>query len=86
MKSFVAPPIEDARVIRVGITTPATTLDVYLRDGRILRVPIDWFPRLREATTAQLLQCQIIGDGVGLHWPALDEDLSIAHMLGQGPS
>lgn len=50
--------------------------------GRSLSVPIEWFPRLRDATPEQRNHCRLIGPGTGIHWPDLDEDISIAGLLG----
>jgi len=55
--------------------------DVHIEDGRRLFVPFSWFPRLDVATPAQRSDWQLIGTGIGIHWPALDEDLSIAGLL-----
>ena len=54
---------------------------VALEDGRKLEVPIEWFPRLRDATPAQRRDVRLIGGGVGIHWPQLDEDLSVRGLL-----
>ncbi|MFW6067913.1 MAG: DUF2442 domain-containing protein [Myxococcota bacterium] len=56
-------------------------LVVRLEDGRELRVPIEWYPSLRDATVEQRQRWEFIGGGVGVHWPDLDEDLSIRGML-----
>lgn len=56
-------------------------LIVALADGRRLAVPLAWFPRLRGATAAQRAHCEILGDGEGIHWPDLDEDLSVSGLL-----
>ncbi|HEX8202258.1 MAG TPA: DUF2442 domain-containing protein [Isosphaeraceae bacterium] len=50
-------------------------------DGRVLCVPLAWFPVLRDATPEQRARCEIGGGGTGLHWPDLDEDLSIAGLM-----
>jgi hypothetical protein len=55
---------------------------VHLEDGRSLTVPLEWFPRLREATPEQLSRWRLIGPGTGIHWPDLDEDISVAGLLG----
>jgi hypothetical protein len=52
-----------------------------LTDGRVLSVPIVWFPVLYEATPEQRAKYEIGGGGVSLHWPELDEDLSVANLL-----
>lgn len=57
-------------------------LQVELADGRVLRVPLDWFPRLLAATPAELADWRLVGDGIGISWPQLDEDLSVAGLLG----
>ena len=58
---------------------------VALQDGRKLEVPIAWFPRLRTATTEQREDLRLIGGGIGIHWPQLDEDLSIRGLLFPHP-
>lgn len=56
-------------------------MHVYLTDGRIISVPIIWFPLLHEATPAQREEYEIGGGGVSLHWPEIDEDLSVAGLM-----
>ena len=56
-------------------------MHVDLTDGRVLGVPLAWFPILRSATPEQREKCEIGGGGIGLHWPELDEDLSIAGLM-----
>jgi hypothetical protein len=63
------------------VTFTDDDLVVTLVDGRKLSVPIIWFPRLCHATKEQLENYEILGDGEGLHWPDIDEDLSIAGLL-----
>lgn len=69
-----------ARAVDVTFTDDA--LVVRLKDGRVLSVPLGWFPRLCEATREQRSNWRAIGDGVGIHWPELDEDISVAGLLG----
>jgi hypothetical protein len=57
------------------------SMRVYFTDGRILTVPLAWFPVLRAATPQQRDQYEIGGGGIALHWPDLDEDLSIAGLM-----
>jgi len=59
----------------------AEMMHVTLTDGRIISVPIIWFPLLHEATSEQRAHYEIGGGGVSLHWPDLDEDLSVANLL-----
>ena len=59
----------------------ATMLHVRLVDGREIGVPLEWFSKLREASEAQRSNWRLIGNGVGIHWEDLDEDLSVAGLL-----
>ena len=54
---------------------------VHLKDARTLSVPLAWFPRLAQASKSELLNYQILGDGEGIHWPDLDEDISVKGLL-----
>ena len=56
-------------------------MKVVLTDGRILSVPLLWFPVLREAMPEQRARYEIGGGGISLHWPALDEDLPVATLM-----
>jgi hypothetical protein len=56
-------------------------LQVRLSDGREIRVPLEWFPRLRDATPEQRSNWRMIGKGVGIHWPDIDEDLSVSGLM-----
>ena len=69
----------DVNVKTVTITEDALT--VYLADRRTISVPLEWFPRLSHATTAERKNWRIIGKGEGLHWADLDEDISIHDLL-----
>src|SRR5713226_7817773 len=57
-------------------------MQVTFADGRVLGVPLAWFPALRKASPAQRARYEIGGGGVSLHWPDLDEDLSMAGLMG----
>jgi hypothetical protein len=54
---------------------------VSLSDGRKISIPLVWFPRLANATKGKLENYELLGDGEGIHWPELDEDLSVAGLL-----
>lgn len=56
-------------------------LVVSLVDGRKVVVPLVWFPRLANATKDQLKHYELLGDGEGIHWPEIDEDLSVGGLL-----
>lgn len=58
-----------------------TALVVYLKDGRVLSVPLAWFPRLVLATPAERNQIELRGDHQVIHWPALDEDIDLEGLL-----
>ena len=55
-----------------------------LQDGRIISVPLVWYPSLYNAPSAARNNWRIIGGGIGIHWPALDEDLSVKGFLAGG--
>jgi hypothetical protein len=61
-------------------------LTVALVDGRRVSVPLVWFPRLLHASPAQRSNWQLLGDGEGIHWPDVDEDLSVAGLLRGTPA
>jgi len=65
----------------IDVTTDSSLLHVVLADGRELSVPLEWFPRLRDATQEQRSRWRFIGRGKGIHWPDIDEDISIESLL-----
>ena len=65
----------------VDVSISNSSLHVVLADGRELSAPLAWFPRLRDATAAQRAHWRLIGRGEGIHWPEVDEDISIASLL-----
>ena len=69
----------DERVLDVAFSDDA--LSVSLRDGRVISVPLVWYPRLLNATPAQRKNWKIAGGGYGIHWPDVDEDLSTEGLL-----
>jgi Protein of unknown function (DUF2442) len=62
------------------------TLVVDLVDGRTVSVPLSWYPRLAYGTPAERSKWRLIGRGEGVHWPDLDEDISVAGLLAGRPS
>ncbi|MBX9894218.1 MAG: DUF2442 domain-containing protein [Nitrosomonas sp.] len=54
---------------------------VSLIDGRTIAIPLVWFPRLASANQKQLANYELLGDGEGIHWPDVDEDISVAGLL-----
>ncbi len=61
-------------------------LVVSLIDGRVLSVPLAWFPRLADASPDQLNHWELLGNGEGIHWPDVDEDLSVEGLLRGTPA
>ena len=74
------PPVLEARCLSVDFSDDF--LSVSLEDGRVLDVPLECYPRLATANEMQRKEWRTIGGGVGIHWPALDEDISVAELLG----
>jgi hypothetical protein len=74
----------DERVLDVASSDDA--LSVSLRDGRVISVPLVWYPRLLNATLEQRKNWKIAGGGYGIHWPDLDEDLSTEALLRGAPA
>ena len=69
----------DATAIDVAVKDDR--LVVILADGRELAAPLTWFPRLLDATEEQRGNWRLIGRGHGIHWPDIDEDISVASLL-----
>jgi len=74
----------EARAQNVIVTDD--TLAVDLSDGRTISVPLAWYPRLLHGTPAERGNWRLIGDKEGIHWPELDEDISIENLLLGKPS
>src|SRR5208337_1263460 len=74
----------DERVLDVLFTDD--TISVNLRDGRVITVPLVWYPRLLDATAPQRNNWKIAGGGYGIHWPDIDEDLSTEGLLRGAPA
>lgn len=65
----------------VNLSFTEDKMTVFLEDGRELAVPLEWFPNLRDATNEQLTNWRFIGNGEGIHWPELDEDILVERLL-----
>jgi uncharacterized protein DUF2442 len=74
----------DPRITRVQVTDEAITAE--LADGRVISVPLAWSWRLSEATPEQRANWRLIGSGEGVHWPDVDEDISVRGMLDGIPA
>lgn len=69
--------------LATDVSFTADALHVVLADGREVSAPLAWFPRLMNANEAQRLNWRLIGDGVGIHWPEVDEDISVESLLAK---
>lgn len=72
---------DKSEALAFDVSCTAHTLSVNLADGRTISVPLAWFPRLVEATADQRAEWELIGGGIGIHWEAIDEDVSVASLL-----
>ncbi len=77
----MSPPAVKFEALAVDVSVTDDALQVVLADGRELSVPLAWFPRLLSATLEQRQNWRLIGDGVGINWPAIDEHLSVEGLL-----
>ena len=72
---------ELSRPLAVDVEVSADTLTVRLADGRAIAVPIEWYPRLADGTPSERVRWSLLGSGQGIHWPDLDEDISVEALL-----
>lgn len=77
MSTLASKPVADA----ADVTCTDDELIVTLVDGRRVSAPLEWFPRLLRATPEQRSHWSLIGRGVGIHWPDVDEDVSVRSLL-----
>ena len=70
-----------AQVLARAVSVSEDALTVELTDGRTITVPLGWFPRLAHATSRERSEWRLIGNGQGIHWPALDEDIHVPSLL-----
>jgi hypothetical protein len=80
----IAVKLQEIKIKDVNVTED--TITAYLVDGRTISVPLAWSWRLSEATPEQRGHYEIIGDGLGIHWPDIDEDISAEGMLHGTPA
>src|SRR6266850_325362 len=73
--------VETSEALAVDVSCSDDALTVVLDDGRSVSVPLEWFPRLVAATPRQRREWEPIGGGIGIHWKAIDEDISVASLL-----
>lgn len=73
--------VERTEVLAIDVLCTKDTLSVVLSDGRTVTAPLAWFPRLLTASSRQRADWELIGGGIGIHWEAVDEDISVASLL-----
>jgi len=76
--------VQEPRAQRVTVTEDSVVVD--LRDGRTVSAPLAWYPRLLHGTLEERDNWRLIGSGEGVHWPDLDEDLSVDSLISGRPS
>jgi len=67
--------------LAVSVSFDEDAMHVTLSDGRAVSVPLEWLPRLRDASDEERDNWRLIGQGIGLHWPDLDQDISVEGLL-----
>jgi uncharacterized protein DUF2442 len=78
--------VENRMALATGVVVSDDTLSVELDDGRTIAAPLAWYPRLSHATAQERNSWRLIASGRGIHWPALDEDISVDNLLAGQPS
>lgn len=73
--------VKTAEAFIMNIWFDELMLHARLLDGREIGVPLDWFPKLRDADNEQRNKWRLIGKGTGIHWEEIDEDISVESML-----
>ena len=73
--------VETRRTQAIGVKVTKDFLTVTLHDGRVLSVPLAWYPRLLESTPLEWQNWRLLDDGRGIRWDGIDEDISIAGLL-----
>src|SRR5437588_10429570 len=80
------PSVEGRAALATRVEVSEDTLSVELADGRTIAAPLAWYPRLAHATAEERNAWRLVGGGRGIHWPAVDEDVSVANLLSGEPS
>ena len=71
----------EVEALAIDASCTDDSLKVVLADGREISVPLVWFPRLQKATPEERREWRMIGGGIGIHWEAVDEDISVESLL-----
>ncbi len=77
-------PTQRTRAKMVAVAEDAITVE--LHDGRVISAPLAWYPRLLHATQGEREHWRLVGNGDGIHWPDLDEDIDVEHLIAGKPS
>jgi hypothetical protein len=72
---------KEPEITAVNVSFDKDMMHVQLKDRREISVPLEWFPKLKEALPKQRKNWRLIGRGIGIHWPDLDEDISVPDLL-----
>ena len=75
------PHVSPTAVLAIDVRFSEDALIVQLSDGREVSVPLEWFPRLRDASPEQRQDWRLIARGIGIHWESVDEDIAVATLL-----
>jgi hypothetical protein len=78
--------VESREALATSVEVSDDTLSVELADGRTVAAPLAWYPRLAHASATECRSWRLIGGGLGIHWPEIDEDISVANLLAGQPS
>ena len=73
--------LQNLQPLAVDVSCNSDKLQVTLADGREIAVPLEWYPRLLEATPKERNDWQLLGGGLGIHWESLDEDVTVESLL-----
>ena len=71
----------DIQPLAVDVSCNSDRLQVSLADGRVISVPLEWYPRLQDATPKERNDWRLLGGGLGIHWESLDEDVTVESLL-----
>lgn len=77
---------EIIRPCATNVDVTDDTINVELNDGRSLTVPLSWYPRLEHASPDEREIWELLGSGLGIHWPKIDEDISVEALIAGKPS
>jgi hypothetical protein len=73
--------VRGSETVAVDVECSGDALCVALSDGRVVSVPLVWFPRLAGASARARSEWELVGGGIGIHWEAIDEDISVVSLL-----